>query len=124
MCVRRERIMKRKSCFAGGSGIGIVNGLLGGGGGMLAVPILRKIGLAERDAHATAIAVILPVCIVSGAVYFLSGTVSLSLLVPVSLGVGLGGVLGAKLLNVLPLKVISFLFEGLMLTAGVKMLLS
>lgn len=116
--------MKRKSCFAGGSGIGIVNGLLGGGGGMLAVPILRKIGLAERDAHATAIAVILPVCIVSGAVYFLSGTVSLSLLVPVALGVGLGGVLGAKLLNVLPLKVISFLFEGLMLTAGVKMLLS
>lgn len=51
MCVRREWIMKRKSCFAGGSGIGIVNGLLGGGGGMLAVPVLRKIGLAERDAH-------------------------------------------------------------------------
>jgi len=118
------RKYQKAAYSASGVGIGAANGLLGGGGGMLAVPILKRAGLPARSAHATAIAVILPVCAVSGLIYLLSGTVQAAMFVPVAAGVMLGGALGARLLNLLPLKWINLLFEGLMLVAGVKLLFS
>lgn len=115
--------INKRACLMGGAAVGAVNGLLGGGGGMLAVPILQRAGLCERAAHATAIAVIAPASLLSGLVYLFMGLVPLSLLTPVALGVFFGGILGAKLLNTLPLKAISLLFELIMLTAGVRLLL-
>ena len=38
-----------------GLGIGLINGLLGAGGGMLAVPLLKKMGLSQKQAHANAV---------------------------------------------------------------------
>lgn len=117
--------MKRKNIglrFAGGALVGTVNGLLGGGGGMLAVPLLRAGGLPTRKAHATAIAVILPASAASGIVYLFGGLVPFRTLVPVALGVAAGGVLGAKLLNVLPVRAVSLVFGALMLLAGWRML--
>lgn len=81
--------------------IGIVNGLFGAGGGMLAVPCLNYIcGLDEKSAHATAIAVILPVVI----------------------GVTIGGILGALFLKKISPNALSFLFYALMTFAGFKMI--
>ena len=117
--------MQKKSvfaCLAGGAAVGAANGLFGGGGGMLAVPILEKAGLEERCAHATAIAVIAPASLVSGIVYLCSGLVEMPLFIPAALGVLLGGLLGAKLLRILPLGAISLLFEGVMLAAGLRLL--
>ena len=45
--------------------IGIVNALFGAGGGMIAVPFLRTLGLSQKQAQATAICVILPLTVVS-----------------------------------------------------------
>lgn len=118
--------MKRKEAarsLACGALIGTVNGLLGGGGGMLAVPVLRAGGLPARSAHATAIAVVLPASAISGAVYLLSGLVPLALLLPVALGVAAGGLLGAKLLGLLPVRGTELLFGLLMLAAGWRLLL-
>lgn len=106
----------------GGGLLGAVNGLLGGGGGMLAVPLLQSGGLPARKAHATAIAVILPASLISGAVYLSGGNVPMPVLVPVSLGVAFGGFLGAKLLGRLPVRAAEFLFAVLMLAAGWRML--
>lgn len=108
--------------LGGGILVGIANGLFGGGGGMLAVPLLRANGLAPAQAHATAIAVILPASAVSGAIYFFHGLTPLTILVPVALGVALGGALGARLLGALSGRAITFLFALLMLAAGLKML--
>ncbi len=108
--------------FLGGALIGAVNGLLGGGGGMLAVPLLRAGGLPARNAHATAIAVILPASAVSGLVYLAGGFVPPGTLVPVAIGVAAGGLLGAKLLNVLPVRAVTLAFGVLMLLAGWRML--
>lgn len=110
------------SKIGSGALVGAVNGLLGGGGGMIAVPVLRAQGLSARRAHATAIAVILPASAASGAVYLFGGLVPLSVLVPVSLGVALGGYFGAKLLGKLPAALISSLFAALMFAAGARML--
>lgn len=108
--------------IAGGALIGAANGLLGGGGGMLAVPVLRAGGLPPRKAHATAIAVILPASAVSGAVYLCHGLVPASVLLPVALGVISGGIAGAKLLGKLPVRAVNLLFGILMLAAGIGML--
>ena len=57
------------STFSGG-----VNMLFGGGGGMLIVPALRYgFGIDEKKAHASAIAVVLPLSVVSAVVYTLRG---------------------------------------------------
>ena len=107
----------------GGSAVGAANGVFGGGGGMIAVPLLERIeGRGERQAHATAIALILPASLVSAVVYLWAGLVPWAVFLPVALGVLAGGYLGAKLLPVLPPKALSLLFAVLMLAAGGKAL--
>ncbi len=109
--------------WLGGASIGIFNGLLGGGGGMVAVPLLqRAAGYPAQAAHATAIAVILPVSLASGLVYLFRGLVPLGYFLPVCLGVILGGYSGAKLLAKISNGAVTLLFALLMLAAGVRML--
>ena len=61
--------MKKNNFFkrlTAGALTGAVNGLFGGGGGMIAVPLLGKmLGYEDKEAHATAIFVIAPVCAAS-----------------------------------------------------------
>ena len=47
-----------------GALIGLLNGFFGSGGGILAVTLLQKQGLPSRQAHATSIAIILPLSLV------------------------------------------------------------
>ena len=120
--VRRGKIHMNLRTLLGGSFIGAANGLFGGGGGMIAVPVLEGMGRPARSAHATAIAVILPASAVSAAVYVVNGFVPLSLLLPVAGGVLLGGLAGAKLLARVSGRAAAFLFAGLMLAAGLRLL--
>lgn len=103
--------------------IGVVNGLFGAGGGMLAVPCLTYIGgLDEKSAHATAIAAILPLCLVSAIVYALGESCKNEVILPVVIGVTAGGIFGALLLKKLSSDVVSFVFYALMAFAGFKMI--
>lgn len=103
--------------------IGVVNGLFGAGGGMLAVPCLTYIGeLDEKSAHATAIAAILPLCLVSAIVYALKESCKSEVILPVVIGVTAGGIFGALLLKKLSSDVVSFVFYALMTFAGFKMI--
>ncbi len=61
----------------GGLACGVANGLLGAGGGMVAVPMLQKSGLSEVKSHATSVAVILPLCLLSAVFYLIRGDVTL-----------------------------------------------
>lgn len=108
----------------GGVCTGAANGLFGGGGGMIAVPVLERAGnLGALSAHATAIAVILPASVVSGIIYFWYGLVPFQIYLPVALGVLCGGVLGARLLPNISAKWVTLIFAALMFAAGVKMVL-
>ncbi len=106
---------KRLTC---GLLTGVANGLFGGGGGMLAVPLLQKTGYQEKSAHATAILVILPVSLFSFLLYFIRGFYDFSVLIPTAIGVTVGGFVGAKLLQSLPEKIVRAVFAGLQLIAG------
>ena len=109
-------------CLFGGL-IGLVNGLFGGGGGMIAVPVLVKfLGKKTRVAHATAIAVIFPVTVISAAGYLFRGGLGAPVGIPVSMGVTAGGVAGALLLSKLKTEKIKWIFALAMLFAGIRML--
>ena len=115
---------ERGVLLLGGGLTGIANGLFGGGGGMIAVPLLqRAAGYSVRSAHATAIAVIAPASLLSGAVYLFCGLVPFDVLLPVMPGVLFGGFLGAKLLTKISSAAVTFAFAAFMLAAGVRMLL-
>ena len=108
----------RFSQIASGVLVGIANGLFGGGGGMLAVPLLERTGLKEKQAHATAILVILPVSILSFFLYAFKGYCDFPVLIPTAIGVSFGGILGAKLLKNLPTATVNILFAFLQALAG------
>lgn len=107
-----------------GLGVGGINGFFGAGGGMLVVPIFEHFLQVEtKRAHATAVLTILPLCVVSAITYIFSGTgINISIL-PVAVGVVIGGVIGSILLVSLKNKIISFLFNIVMIIAGILMIL-
>lgn len=104
--------------------IGFTNGFFGGGGGMLCVPLLEKcLNINNKKAHATTIAVIVPLSLVSSVVYFLKNDLEFVNLLYTSIGVFIGGALGAVLLKKFSGKVIRVIFAIIMLAAGIKMVL-
>ena len=118
--------MKSTHWYAVGGGVltGACNGLFGGGGGMVAVPYLERVaGYPTRNAHATAIAVVLPATLTSAIVYLIYCLVPFFVLLPVAIGVFFGGILGAKLLGIIQPKYTAIAFAALMLIAGIRMLI-
>lgn len=104
-----------------GVAVGAANGLFGGGGGMIAVPALTLTGVPSKKAHATAIAIILPLSLISGAVYLAKGAADPSVILPSCAGVVVGGVVGALLLKKINSRGLSLLFYALMIAAGLKL---
>ena len=112
-----------KSRLAGGAA-GLANGLFGGGGGMVFIPLMsRSLELAGQRLFATCVAVIFPVCAVSAAVYFLRGNLSLADAAPYLLGGFPGGFLGGRLYGRISTVWLQRLFALFLLYAGVKYLL-
>lgn len=109
---------------AAGCAVGAVNGIFGGGGGMLVVPLLTAAGgKPPLVAHATAILVILPVSLVSAAVYLWGGHFEAELFIAVSLGMLAGGVAGAQLLDACSPSAVTMAFAAVMFAAGLRMAL-
>lgn len=107
-----------------GSLIGFLNGFFGGGGGMICVPLLQKsLSLDAKTSHATAIAVIFPLSLISASIYVINGFVDSLPLLTVGIGVVLGGVIGAFALKFLPPKAVRIIFALIMLAGGIKMII-
>ena len=110
-----------------GAGAGFINGLLGAGGGILLVYVLR--GYVNRrypknsDTLAKALAVMLPVSVFSALHYVLSGTLKTASFSFVILPSVAGGILGGWLLDKLKLSWLRRLFALLVLCSGVLMVL-
>ena len=106
-----------------GALIGIINGLLGGGGGMIVVPVLTKFfGFSQKEAQATALFVILPISIASSIIYITHNSINFASSWPVILSIIVGGAGGALLLNKLNNKIVRIIFIALILISGVSML--
>lgn len=104
--------------------IGFINGFWGGGGGMLCVPTLSSIiGLPEKKSHATAILIMLPLCVVSFIVYLFNGVFEWGTTLKVTVGFVIGGALGALLLKNLSNTVLRIIFAVIIIASGVKLLI-
>ena len=103
---------------------GAINGLFGGGGGMVAVPLLRKmLGYDDKQAHATAIFIIAPVCAASAVTYIINGYAATDVIIPARIGSVAGGLAGALALTKCPKGILNYIFIALMFVAGVRMIL-
>ena len=106
---------------------GAVNGLLGAGGGIIITYFLaRVLGKEQKDENgvfANAVATMLPISIVSIALYLFKGYITfdnkLFSLVPSAI---IGGILGAFLLTKLKLKSVKLIFAFLVTISGFFML--
>lgn len=103
--------------------VGFANGFLGAGGGMLLVPCsIAILKLDTKVAHATAILIILPICVASGIIYILKDGFDFQVFLPCIIGTLVGGVLGTFLLSKLKNDIITLIFSLVMISAGVIMI--
>lgn len=93
-----EKMKSNKRLYPLGLVVGLLNGLLGSGGGMVAVPMLRGLKLEADECHATSIAIIFPLAIASGFLYLRAGSFNLADAWGYLPGGVLGAVVGAWLL--------------------------
>lgn len=120
----RITVKKKFLLLLSGAVIGMLNGFFGGGGGMVCVPILERVlNLDSKHSHATAIAVIFPLSLISAIIYVAEGCIQSIPLISVGLGVVGGGILGAFALKFLPPKVVQILFAIVMFAGGIKLIL-
>lgn len=120
--MKKKKILKNTALIIGGGFVGLINGLLGGGGGTIVVPLYQTAEMETKKAHATAIATMLPLSIVSGAIYLIKGKFEVSTGMITMAGVILGGIIGALLLKKINSKLLSVIFYGVMVYAGIKMI--
>lgn len=104
--------------------IGFLNGFFGAGGGMLAVPLLKKQGLDEKKAHATSVAIILPLSAISAYLYSKSNNIGISSIFDYLPGGIVGAIVGAILLSKLSSKWIRKIFGILMLYSAWRLFFS
>ena len=116
--------MKKLLSFFGGILIGITNVLLGAGAGIVAVMLLKKQGLPQKQAQANALTVMLPTSVISLIIYFLSGYVNFygnNFLIPTGVA---GAVTGTILLKKISPVHAKILLGAFMVFAGLRMMIN
>ena len=101
---------------------GILNGLFGSGGGIIAVPLLGKNGLSQKESQATALFMMLCLSALSAFLYYRSGELSFAegaVFVP-------GGMVGAVLASAVFRKIdpvlLKKIFGGFVTFSAARML--
>ena len=103
---------------------GAANGFFGAGGGLFLVPLFTKwCGMEEKQAFATSVAVIFPLCALSAAVYYVRGGLPFAQSVSYLVGGAAGGVLAGRIFGKLPTLWLRRAFALLLLYGGVRAVL-
>lgn len=101
---------------------GVLNGLFGAGGGIVAVEVLKNSGLDRKRAQSTSIAVILPLCIISAVILFFKNQVDYKtalMLIPPGL---VGAFAGTYLMKKISVSLLKKIFCGFMIWAGIRLI--
>lgn len=108
-----------------GALVGLILGLLGGGGSVLAIPLLTYgLDLQPKAAIVTSLWVVGIAALVASLVHARAGNVRYRIALAFGLIGGVGAALGAQLARLLPGAAQLILFAGVMLIAGVRMIRS
>ena len=115
-------MLNKTALVVGGVLAGFINGFLGGGGGVVIVSLLLAVlKLDQKKSQSTALLIILPLTVVSAAVYLICGNVDWHTVLWTTLGVVAGGVLGALLLKRLQGNAVKMIFAVILVLGGIKM---
>ena len=118
-----KQYMKKVYLYILGAVVGVANGLFGSGGGIVAVPMLEHEGTEVKKAHATSIAITLPLSMISSFVYFSKGNIDIVYALKF-MPFGIAGVfVGAKLLVRLSSVTLKRIFGGVMIIFGIRLIM-
>ena len=102
---------------------GFLSGLFGVGGGILIVPALvLLLGFAQRLAHGTSLAAVLPIAIASLTSYALEDKVDWKVGALLAVGAVAGAVIGTHILHRLPHDALAITFAVLLVATAVRLL--
>lgn len=117
-------INRSHKLLAVGFGVGILSGLLGLGGGVFLIPIMVSyFAVAQHNAHATSLAVVVPTAIVSASIYSFHGSIDLSITLNVVIGSMIGASIGARVAKKISAAQLKRLFGILLVVVGLRMIL-
>ena len=107
-----------------GMAAGFLSGMFGVGGGILIVPGLVLVAkMDQRMAHGTSLAAVLPISAASLVTYWSHDDVDWRVGLCLATGALVGAVLGTKLLNILPHRVLAIAFAGILVVTAVRLFL-
>ena len=105
-----------------GSFSGFINGLFGGGSGMIIVPALIHIlKLKDKTSHATTMKIVLPLSITSTIFYFIRIKTPFDKTLYLSIGSGvlIGGIIGSFLLKKIDNRILRMIFSIVVVLCGI-----
>lgn len=103
---------------------GVLSGLIGIGGGIIIVPALvLLLGFSQHQAQGTTLALMVPpVGILAAWTYYKNGHVDLKVAALMCIGFFIGGLIGAKIANVIPGVHLEKIFGVALLLVAIKMI--
>ena len=114
--------MKKKESAKTGFLSGILNGLIGSGGGIIAVSFLKKSGMEQKEAQATALLMMLILSSVSAGIYFFEGNLSFSDAAAYIPGGICGGIFAAIVFRKMDPNLLRKIFGGFVTFSAARML--
>ncbi len=102
---------------------GIICGLFASGGGLILVPaFINLLKLEDRKARGTAVFCILPMVVASSIFYYRGNYINWNIGILCAIGGVIGGIIGAKLLKIIPTKYVRIVFILFLLYVSIKIL--
>ena len=114
-------MQERTKCLIIGTCAGAANGFFGAGGGLFLVPLFTAwLGMEQKRAFATSVAVIFPLSAVSVLIYLQNGSLPLRFSAPYLFGGVLGGMFSGLLFSRVSVPLLRKAFALLLLWGGVR----
>lgn len=106
-----------------GAAAGFVNGFFGAGGGMVLVPLLIFLGkLDDKRAFSSALSIILPICLVSLAVYAMRGMLPIGPSLPYLAGGAAGGIIAGLTFRKISPRLLHLTLGAIIIFGGVRLI--
>lgn len=103
---------------------GILNGLFGGGGGMILIPMLTHYcKMDAKKAFASSVCIVLPLCIVSLISYTAQGMFNAKGALPFLIGGIIGGIISGLTFKKVTATMLHKILGGMILWGGARLLL-
>jgi hypothetical protein len=108
-----------------GLATGFLSGLMGVGGGIIAVPaMVTFLHVTQHKAHGTSLAMMVLTATASAIAYFSRGQVNVPLAITLSVGTVVGAYLGARVMSRVPAHQLRLVFGIFILLVGLRMVFS